>query len=59
MTDPETQAIIDIVKPFMNRQKLRNNSKSETREYFYNLITKLLSDVFDEKTLHSNRGFRR
>ncbi len=55
MTDPETQAIIDIVKPFMNRQKLRNNSKSETREYFYNLLTKLLAEVFDSpKTVSRN-----
>lgn len=46
--DPETKAIIDIIHPFANREKLRNHSELETRKYVDQLVSKCFVEVFGE-----------
>ena len=46
MNDPETQAVIDIVMPFVSRERLRDRFKEDVKEYLDEVIDKIITEVY-------------
>lgn len=44
--DPETTAIIDIVKPFISREKLRGKTHKDVNLHLNELIGKLTNEEY-------------